>query len=305
MPCVLLHGMVSLRFLSQVYPYNYAGGRHLRVGAAIAFCTFLFLVGLEPVGVNENARFGLLITSAAYAMVAGLGFVLYFGILTLLRGWESITDRWTVGRELLLFSGLFVMVGCVNHALRPLLYESVSNYDLAALVRSIFDTFKVGLLVLGVVTTINLGHLIRSNEAQAEVVRLLLKKPSHETHTAPSNGATVIAIGTQNEQVEVLADDVVFFMASGNYVEIRTQKDGVGQRQLLRIAMKAVEEQLPSETDLVRVHRAFIVNTGRIAAVSGNAQGYQLRVNGADREIPVSRSYMSSFNAHMAERHGR
>ena len=297
--------MVSLRFLSQVYPYNYAGGRYLRVGAAIATCTFLFLVGLEPVGVNENARFGLLITSGAYALVSGLGVVAYVGILSLLRGWESITDRWTVGHELLLFSGLFVLVGCVNHALRPLLYEAVSNYDLTALLRSIFDTFKVGLLVLGVVTTINLGHLIRSNEAQAEVVRLLLKKPLPEMNAIPANEASVIAIGTQSEQVEVLPDEVVFLMASGNYVEIHTEKDGAGQRHLVRAAMKAVEEQLPQGINLIRVHRAFIVNTGRIAAVSGNAQGYQLQMKGADREIPVSRSYMPAFNAHMAERHGR
>jgi len=297
--------MVPIRFLRQVYPYNYAGGRYLRVGAAITVCTFLFLVGLEPVGVNENARFGLLTVSGAYALVAGIGFMLYFGMLSQWPRWDSITDRWTVGRELLLFSGLFLLVGCVNHALRPLLYEAVSNYDLAALIRSIFDTFKVGLLVLGVVTTINLGHLIRSNEAQAEVVRLLLKKTLPEANAAYAIGASVIAIGTQSEQVEVLPDDVVFLMASGNYVEIHTEKDGAGQRHLVRAAMKAVEEQLPLGINLIRVHRAFIVNTGRIAAVSGNAQGYQLHVNGTKREIPVSRSYMPAFNAHMAERHGR
>lgn len=298
--------MALFKALRQVYPYNYAEGRFVRVGWAIALCTFLFLTGLEPVGVNENARFGLLTVSAVYALIAGLGFISYFGLLSLLPKWDTLTDRWTVGRELVLFSGLFILVGCVNHAMRPVLYDAVLNYDIGALLRSIIDTFKVGLLVLGVVTTINLGHLIRSNEAQAEVVRLLLRRISDQNIVPPhESGTSTVSIGSPNETVQVAIADLMFVIASGNYVEIHIEKNGESRREVLRIPIKIVEEQMPQGGDLIRVHRAFIVNTGRVAEVSGNAQGYQLRVHGTDREVPVSRSYMPVFNAHMAERHGR
>jgi DNA-binding LytR/AlgR family response regulator len=41
------------------------------------------------------------------------------------------------------------------------------------------------------------------------------------------------------------------------------------------------------------------VNVKRIKRTNGNAQGYKLHLEGADKEIPVSRSYLKKFKEFM------
>jgi DNA-binding LytR/AlgR family response regulator len=76
--------------------------------------------------------------------------------------------------------------------------------------------------------------------------------------------------------------------ADDNYSTITwRQADGI-QKRLLRINLKNIESQLDNSFAL-RCHRSFIVNVNAISAISGNTNGYKLRIQGTDFAIPVSR----------------
>jgi DNA-binding LytR/AlgR family response regulator len=45
-----------------------------------------------------------------------------------------------------------------------------------------------------------------------------------------------------------------------------------------------------------RCHRAFIVNLDKIEQVEGNAQGYKIKLQGAENLIPVSRNLNREFS---------
>jgi DNA-binding LytR/AlgR family response regulator len=56
-----------------------------------------------------------------------------------------------------------------------------------------------------------------------------------------------------------------------------------------------MEEKLCSGHDFFRCHRTYIVNTSKIADVSGNAQGLKLEIEKTEFKIPVSRSQIPEF----------
>jgi len=67
---------------------------------------------------------------------------------------------------------------------------------------------------------------------------------------------------------------------------------------LKRMTLKEFEEQFKFFYPYVfKVHRSYLVNLQTIESISGNAQGYVLRLkNFSEATIPVSRSKIQEFN---------
>jgi len=86
-----------------------------------------------------------------------------------------------------------------------------------------------------------------------------------------------------------IAESVDWVEAADNYVEVH-----VGERvHLLRMTMQAAEEKLRSR-GFVRIHRRYLVNGKRIAAVLGTNGDRRVRVAG--KELPVGSRYAASVN---------
>jgi DNA-binding LytR/AlgR family response regulator len=74
--------------------------------------------------------------------------------------------------------------------------------------------------------------------------------------------------------------DIIYIEALKDYVRIHTTEGSV----ITRMTMKETIGKLPSET-FTRVHRSYIVNTGKITAITR----YDIELG--DREIPIGDSY--------------
>lgn len=109
-----------------------------------------------------------------------------------------------------------------------------------------------------------------------------------------------IAFEEQADALEIKLDHLVSIAASGNYVEIWVEDEpGKARRIVRRITMQSIEAQLTAFPQLLRVHRAWIVNLERVERSSGNAQGYTLFVRAMKQFIPVSRRNIALFNEKM------
>ena len=89
---------------------------------------------------------------------------------------------------------------------------------------------------------------------------------------------------------------MLFIESYGNYIKVFFIEEGKEKNQVLRSTLKRVEEDLSNLTNMFKCHRAYIVNTSNIINVSGNAQGYKLKLKSSDYEVPVARSYIQAFN---------
>ncbi len=100
-----------------------------------------------------------------------------------------------------------------------------------------------------------------------------------ETNTGQEAGSEYFFIKADNKLVKIRFDEVLFVEALQNYVTIHT----VTRKYMTYLTFKSVEEYLPADRFL-KVHKSYIVASGRIDSIEGN----DIRIG--DRHIPISRN---------------
>lgn len=122
-------------------------------------------------------------------------------------------------------------------------------------------------------------HWVNSGETLSETI------PGKVLTITPDAGS---------EELTLQENDFLFAESEGNYTTIHfLQKDNL-QKQLLRLSLKNLEEQLGSGS-IIRCHRSFIINTNKVVKMKGNAQGYKLFIEGIETFIPVSRNNITEM----------
>lgn len=101
----------------------------------------------------------------------------------------------------------------------------------------------------------------------------------------------IVFSGGTKESFELIASDLLYVEAEGNYVKIVYRKNEKCTQKMLRATMKQVEEVSRPFSYIVKSHRAFLVNVCAVSKVSGNSQGYRLFLYDCEDSIPVSRAY--------------
>ncbi len=129
----------------------------------------------------------------------------------------------------------------------------------------------------------NLHEAIKTNQELQKIQTL--KKESKE---AVKTATVVTLYSDTSESLTFNLPDLLFIEADDNYSTIHWKEESAIQKKLLRVNLKNLESQLNNSFTL-RCHRSYIVNVNAISAISGNTNGYKLKINGSDFSIPVSR----------------
>ncbi|MBL7854597.1 MAG: LytTR family transcriptional regulator DNA-binding domain-containing protein [Cyclobacteriaceae bacterium] len=126
----------------------------------------------------------------------------------------------------------------------------------------------------------NLEEAIRTNQELQKIQSL--KRES-------VRGANPITLYSDtSESLTLNLPDLLYIEADDNYATVVWREQEVLQKKLLRVNLKNLESQL-NNSFMLRCHRSYIVNINAIGAISGNTNGYKLKINGSDFSIPVSR----------------
>lgn len=109
----------------------------------------------------------------------------------------------------------------------------------------------------------------------------------------------ILIEGTTNESLKVKPSDILTISSEGNYIKITylDPKSRTFSTKLLRTTMKQIESQLLPYTEIVRCHRAFMVNLNHVTHATTSSAGLTLILDTADLILPVSRSYLDSIKA--------
>jgi DNA-binding LytR/AlgR family response regulator len=66
------------------------------------------------------------------------------------------------------------------------------------------------------------------------------------------------------------------------------------------LTLSRFEKQIADSTlNVMKTHRSYVVNLDAIEDVKGNAQGFLLKLYGAEELVPVSRNNINDFNVLM------
>ncbi|WP_288423659.1 LytTR family DNA-binding domain-containing protein [uncultured Spirosoma sp.] len=210
-------------------------------------------------------------------------------------------DRWTVGRQIV--QVLFVLL-CV----------SVGNMIVMWLLRIGHATFwemyasvtLIGFFPISVGVFINEQRRLKRNLAHAQLLNQQLARiaidPSvtESVMTAkPEPTVAPIVLSSENgrDKLSLPPDQLRYVESVGNYVDVYWLHTGALHKTVLRSTLKEIEATLASHPDFLRCHRAFLVNLRAVSHADGNARGYQLTLTDVPNRIPVSRSFVDTFDA--------
>lgn len=280
--------------LKQPYPFHYHIGK-LHVLSSVYFAViFLFLWLFEPFHVNpEEQKLDYWLICLLHACVPALIFYTYFLLLGFVVS-EKTTDNWTVGMEIQHLCILFFLFGIASFLVRDVIYTNPDNWSWRYFFEEIKNTFLGGTLIASLLILLNFYRLYTGTQKQAIELNKHLQEDKESKPLLVSVKTQVKA-----DDFDLKIETFLFARAEGNYVEIFCQTpDGV-KRELKRITLTKLEAQLNTIPQLIRSHRAYLVNTNHTHRISGNAQGYQVFFTGTNEHALVARSKMQVFNALM------
>jgi hypothetical protein len=212
-------------------------------------------------------------------------------------------ETWTTGKQIILVTGIVMLIGLANYCISPLLFDS--SLSLRSLLWYQGITVLVSLLPITMYILFKQNRLLKKFELQASVLEKKLQEkldpvkkeePVSSLPEKKNEFPTIELTGDYHGEKLVLPpEDLYYIAAANNYIKIYFLKNGTVSYSIIRMTMKKAEDALLSWPDFYRCHRAYIVNLDKVQHVEGNAQGYKLRLAKVEEAIPVSRNLNSEF----------
>lgn len=280
-------------FLKQPYPYYYRGKSLWVIFIVLFLMSFGFNYFFKPFNVNlSEHKMPYIGISLIHTITAGLVFLLVCFVFLYI---QYKIEEWKISNEIIFLLLLFLCIGIGQFLIRDLIYDNPNNWSWKYFIEEVRNTFMVGILFVLILVPLNFSRLYYINQKQAGLLSLLQEE--HE-----SIGAVFIKTNQKSDDFYLSTSDLVFAKSEGNYVEIYLEEQSTVVRKLVRIPLKDLERQLQDDPYIVKTHRSFLVNTNYIEEISGNAQGYKLRLKHCPDPVSVSRNMIPSFERHLQRR---
>jgi DNA-binding LytR/AlgR family response regulator len=277
------------KFLNQPYPRIDDFKHHLKVGFFVGLFIIAFLIIFKPFGLSYTN------TQDTNLIIAGYGLVTFFILVIISRIIKGVNPssknetNWTTGKEMLEQLFYVFIIGLGNLIYTHFAFDvkiSISSLLSFQLFTLIIAIFPVTFLVL-----LKQIKLLKMNKLEAEEITKQIP-----IVIPPSNGNLITLISeNEKELLEVNADSLLLIESADNYCTVYFIENDKLKSKMLRSTLKRLESQLMSFPKVMRCHRTYIVNLLKVKSVTGNAQGYRLRLEQLDQTIPVSRSLNSAI----------
>ncbi len=289
-----------IELLRSPYPMLYQRWKVVVIPSGIIF---LILYLLQPFGISQIQGSKFLMTLGS-AGIAALSSVICVYLLPTLFPFYYREQNWTLGRHVLNLCLLLLLIAVGLWLYLSWLMEvwpDVRLFFLALCWVAILAPFPTVIFLMwnrNLQLTRNLKEATEMNfhlsgKLSSKDIKMI--SGAGEAALKEENVASEILVfsGGTKEVLEVEADKFLYAEAEGNYVKVnyRSAKSGKAVQKLLRITMKQAEETVAAFPFIIRCHRAFLVNIRQVVKVDGNSQGYRLRLEGCEEEVPVSRAY--------------
>ena len=275
-------------FLKNPYPLYYNGKALWVISGLLFIMSLFFTYFFEPFDVyTPEHRMNFFWISFIHALLPALLLLL----VSLFVFAPEAEEKWTIGKEIRFVFLFILLVGFAQFLIRDIIYDNPNNWSFRYLYEEIRNTILVGGLFVLILVPLNFNRLNAKNSKKASVLNA-----SHDLLKPLENSEILIKTNLKNENLQFDVNSLLFVRADGNYVELFLTGDKI-KKVLKRITIKELEVVLKPYSHIIKTHRSYLVNIRHIKNVTGNAQGYKLKLNNFDDTVPVSRNMIASFNA--------
>ncbi len=273
-------------YLNQPYPFY-----HSRWKTSLIFCIYigLFMLIFQPFGLSNYHGIYKTLICFGYGLVTltMLIFDSYIIQSLLSKNWFN-NNNWTVKKQIIWHLVVIFSIGLGNSIYTSWLN---SSWRVSTFIIFQFYTLAVGIIPIVITTIITQNRMLSENLKSAQELNSTL----HLQEEAIDNRAVHLVAGNEKDYFELELSHLLYIESTGNYIEIFYTLNDELKSLLLRSTLKRTESQLKAHPTILKCHRAFMVNTNKIAQVKGNSQGLRLVLKHTETEIPVSRNFSRSL----------
>lgn len=290
--------------LHQPFPAHTLAGS-IRMAAVIGLFVFLFLLIFQPFGMREAPD-----NLAKFLAIGGYGLVTFTcialsasGLSRQFPGWFK-PESWTVSKEIRITLFNFLLIGFFNMLYTALAFRA--PFSLKQLLYFEGITLAVGLIPVSLIVLFRHNRLLHANLKLAQEMNAELRPPNRlvppveQPVAAPTmltNEPLTFSADNGSEAITIPQQDFLFAVAADNYVELHFVENSQPKKSLIRSTLTRLEESVAHHPNLVRCHRAYLVNLQQVVNFSGNAQGLKLELHFSSERIPVSRKMVPAIKS--------
>ncbi len=284
------------KFLQQPFPFflNDHSKNTILILVISIFISLILIIYVPFENPNknhtENIGWGLLSFS-----------VLYAHIIILPKKFPSVFDltEWSLLKYLAFNTWLFLFMGALFSILNARIFCGNLPFQ-EVFIKTQREVVLTGLIPLFMVTTLAKNNLLKQNlkdafQTNKKLVEIQRLKEAPEKPDHP-----IILYTDTNETFSFNLTDFLYAVAENNYSEIYWMEEGKPFKKLLRVTLKNVELQLSNQF-VVRPHRSYLINVQAIESISGNTNGYKIKLKNVNIEIPVSRAKGKEIITHIQQ----
>lgn len=137
-----------------------------------------------------------------------------------------------------------------------------------------------------------LNGILKERECRHKSAEAIEAKGNENSETKSAEPKTsVLLTGTTSESLDICIDELLYIESQANYVAVHYLKDSKHCTNEIRNNLTAMSKQLLAYPQVMRCHRAYIVNLQHVNSVLRRTNGLMLRLNHGGIYVPVSKSY--------------
>lgn len=283
-------------FLKQPFPFDPDLRRKWKfiLGIGVFISAFVWISGMAA---REGVYNPLII--AGFGIITSLILAFNWLLLPLIVPRFFLEENWYVGKEIALQIWILFLIGFGN-----LLYANWGGYypiNLQTFVRAQVTTVLVGIFPITFTVLLRQNRLLKKYAAAAFELDRSIRSPGFAKQSEDVLSRTVyLSSESGRDRVQIRLGSLLYFRSVDNYVEVFWEDEQAVSKMLLRGSLKRIEEELKSYPPVFRCHRSYMVNILNIDRITGNSQGYRLKIKGSEKLIPVSRRYSREFRRMIA-----
>lgn len=268
-----------ISFFQRPFPPSEDWPQRLKTAVGVGFFVALFLYIFEPFGFNfiKSGKFLICVGFGATTLIVCILFelLMVYGF----RLYDNL-QHFTFGKWVLEVIGLILTISMGN-----LLFGA---WVQGSLEWSYFPQVLYSTFLIGIFPVVILGSFAMLSE-ERKYREIALRINIHSKDMSESSMDELRYLG------EIPISNIRYLESYQNYIKIG-YLDAANQikESMQRATLKSLEMELEG-TEIVKCHRSYLVNRETIVSVSGNAQGLILALEGCDKEVPVSRSFVPQF----------
>ena len=256
-----------------------------------AFLT-LFLILFRPFGLDSSNFSFYLQKTLSHGIVTLVSLVINVFIVPKIFTNVFTQEKWNIRKQFFWFLWNVVTIGLCNYAFAKVV-NGHFDFNFSEVFAFITNSLLISIIPISFLTLLDYNKVLKRNLDEAITIADQLE--SFHQRQNPHEQIMSLNSASKKSVISISCEKLLFVESEGNYVRIWFFDDDQLQNKTIRNTLKSIENQLKEFPNILKVHRAFIININHVIKVTGNSQGSKVLMKASNKEITIARNYIKAF----------